>query len=112
MRKCERDEAEKRFVPKERLAGSEDEGPSAMDPLDNIPPDEPLNRVEERQGTKLLVEQAMRHLGEEQRKVFELVKRDGYSQIEAAEKLGISQATVSRRQASAIERLRNILGHN
>jgi RNA polymerase sigma factor (sigma-70 family) len=69
-----------------------------------------LDRSEKRLETKLRVEQAIRLLGDDERKVFELVKLEGYSEVEAAEKLGISQATVSRRYVSARDMLRNILG--
>jgi RNA polymerase sigma factor (sigma-70 family) len=97
-------------VPEEWRAPSNDDSPLVINSREGVLLARRLDGSRERIENKLRVEQAIRHLEDDERKVFELVKYDGHTQQEAAEMLQISQPTVSRLHNSAIKKLRNILG--
>jgi RNA polymerase sigma factor (sigma-70 family) len=109
-RGCKRGEANKLVVPEEWRAPSNDDSPLVINSREGVLLARRLDGSRERIENKLRVEQAIRHLEDDERKVFELVKYDGHTQQEAAEMLQISQPTVSRLHNSAIKKLRNILG--
>ena len=68
-------------------------------------PDPNLDRVEMRD----LLEQAMAHLNERERRIMVMRFFDEMSQAEIAKRLGISQMHVSRLQRAALEQLRGYL---
>ena len=107
QRKFERGEGKVLIAPDEKYAESDLEGPHGIDSL--LPPGEPLHRHEKRLETKILVDQAIGHLEEEEKKVIMLVKLGGYTQKKVARELEISQPTVSRLLDSALEKLRKHL---
>jgi RNA polymerase sigma factor (sigma-70 family) len=109
IRKREREEAKKLFALDDRPTEPKGGNPSGVIPLQSIPPNGRLNRSEERLATKLLVDQVLRHLEDDERKVVTLVEVEGRTQAEVAKKLKISQPTVSRLWESAMEKLRNYI---
>ncbi|MGM0883117.1 MAG: sigma-70 family RNA polymerase sigma factor [Bacillota bacterium] len=58
---------------------------------------------------RLVLEEALEHLKEEERTVLMLVYNNGKSQRDIAEQLGVSQMSVSRIQKRAIEKLKSLL---
>jgi RNA polymerase sigma-B factor len=67
-----------------------------------------LDRVEMRE----LLQKAMEHLTERERRIMIMRFVDELSQAEVAKRLGISQMHVSRLQRAAVEQLREYLPHN
>lgn len=61
--------------------------------------------------TRILIEEALQQLPEEQRLPIVLVDVEGYSVAETAEQLGIAQGTVKSRCARGRAKLATILGH-
>jgi RNA polymerase sigma factor (sigma-70 family) len=107
QRKVEQEEAKILLAVDPTSAEPDHEHPRGIDSL--IPPDEPLHRSEKQLETKLLVEQAIGHLEDDEKKIVMLVEVEGYTQNKVGRELGISQPTVSRLLNSGLEKLRKRL---
>jgi RNA polymerase sigma factor (sigma-70 family) len=103
QRKAEREEAKELVVPDQTSAESDHEPLHGTDSL--IIPSESLHRSEQHLEARLLVEQALEQLDDDEKKVVILVKVEGYTQNNVSRELGISQPTVSRLLNSGLEKL-------
>jgi RNA polymerase sigma-B factor len=83
--------------------GDDDEGRQLSEAVGGEDPN--LDRVEMRQ----VLDRAMQHLNERERRIMIMRFFDEMSQAEVAKRLGISQMHVSRLQRAALEHLREIL---
>ena len=63
---------------------------------------------DEKWAENMTLEEAMRRLGEKEKKIITKRYFDGRTQMEVAEEIGISQAQVSRLEKSAIEHIKRI----
>jgi RNA polymerase sigma-B factor len=86
--------------------GGGDEGGRQLG--ESVGGDDPnLDRVEMRE----VLERAMQHLNERERRIMIMRFFDEMSQSEVAQRLGISQMHVSRLQRAALEQLREHIPH-
>ena len=56
------------------------------------------------------LKEMMEHLTENEKQIIFLTVMDGFSQKQAAEKLGLSQMQVSRLKRKALENLKDLVG--
>lgn len=66
----------------------------------------------ERRQTEQLLDKAVQHLPDKRKEIYELCHQDGYSYKQAAEKLGLSYATVNSQMVKAIRTIREFMVRN